>query len=98
MNTASTAGATTFSRIPWKLTACDPTAATEAPTRPPMIAWLELGGIDKHQGGEPDLQAARAAGDRGVDDALGDRGRDADRDERAEEVQAPRHDDGDDRL
>jgi hypothetical protein len=38
MKTARTAGATTFSMMPWKLTACEPTAATEAPIRPPMIA------------------------------------------------------------
>ncbi len=38
MNTARMAGATTFCKIPWKLTACDPTAAIDAPTSPPMIA------------------------------------------------------------
>ena len=38
INTARTAGATTFSMIPWKLTACDPMAAIDAPTSPPMIA------------------------------------------------------------
>ena len=34
--------------MPWKLTALAPTAAIAAPIRPPMIAWLELDGIDRH--------------------------------------------------
>ena len=91
---AITAGIRTLPTTPSPSTASAPAAANAAPTTPPISACDELDGSPKYQvirfqaiaptrPGEDDRRRDRA----GVDDVLGDRRRDRERDERAGEVE-----------
>ena len=98
---ASSAGTATFDTTPVQSTPLVPTAASTDPTMPPISAWLDDDGMPEIPGENvPDDRADQAREDdleRDValrDDALGDRRRNADREERADEIEDGGHSHG----
>ena len=94
---ATSAGTATFSISPLQSTALGPSAASVAPTMPPISACEDDEGRPNHQVTRfqaiAPIRPAKTVSsviDAGVDDALGDRRGDGERQERADEVQASR--------